>query len=430
MGVSAEKFISDEKMLICTGEYGLEEERIRVTPAGTIADTDHPFFGDPHRDRDFSESQLEMITGVYPTIPLAVEGMARIAGETQDILRRQESGAEAAWPFSNPPRVENVSDVRIADFRNEDAWKKEYRSYLADKYGKKKMLYSGIHFNFSFTSELLRTDYKKKRADGMECSFQAYKNALYLDLAGKLVRKCWLIIYLTAASPLFDGSYADPARQGQTLVSKYASPRCGAEGYWNAFVPILDFSSVEGYAASIEKYVTDGSLQRPSELYYPIRLKPRGAFSMDALREGINHIELRMFDLNPFCPAGIEEKDLQFAVYLILYLSFLPEETITEEDQITAVENAKNSALLDDSQVRILSAGEESEDIRSAAYWILEEMEGVLIQFLPETERERIRDVLAFEKNKILYPGCRYAPQIVKRYGDRFVEKTLEELFS
>ncbi len=430
MGVSVEKFISDEKMLLCTGEYGLEEERLRVTASGMIADTDHPFAGDPHRDRDFSESQLEMITGVYPTVSMAVEGLSRIVTETQARLKVRTSGAEAVWPFSNPPFVEDASLVRIADFRDEEAWKKEYRSYLAGKYGKKKMLYSGIHFNFSFTPELLRTDYKKKQEDGYTGSFQMYKNALYLDLAGKLIRKSWLLIYLTAASPLFDGSYFEAAEKGHSQVSQFASPRCGAEGYWNDFVPILDFSSVESYAASIEKYVKAGKLQRPSELYYPIRLKPKGAYSMEALRQGINHIELRMFDLNPFLTAGIEAKDLQFAVYLIQYLAFLPEEEITEEDQISAIENAKNSALLDDSQIRILSAEEEPEDIRSAAYWILEEMEGVLIQFLPESERQRIRDVLAFEKNKILYPGCRYAPQIVKRYGEKFVEKGLEELFS
>ena len=76
-------------------------------------------------------------------------------------------------------------------------------------------------------------------------------------------------------------------------------------GYWNEFAPIFDYSSVNAHADNIQKYVDRGLLKAPSELYYPIRLKPRGDNSLEALRRyGVDHIELRMFDLNPLAEVG------------------------------------------------------------------------------------------------------------------------------
>ena len=48
--------------------------------------------------------------------------------------------------------------------------------------------------------------------------------------------------------------------------------------------------------------------------HYPIRLKPRGANRLETLREqGVNHIELRMIDLNPLRKEGINVRDVKFA---------------------------------------------------------------------------------------------------------------------
>ncbi|MCI9539182.1 MAG: hypothetical protein HFG35_13130 [Eubacterium sp.] len=69
----------------------------------------------------------------------------------------------------------------------------------------------------------------------------------------------------------------------------------------------IPYQSIESYADSIEKYVLQGLLKAPSELYYPVRLKPAGENNLENLRKnGVNHIELRMFDLNPLCAEGLE----------------------------------------------------------------------------------------------------------------------------
>lgn len=76
---------------------------------------------------------------------------------------------------------------------------------------------------------------------------------------------------------------------------------------------------------SIEKYVKNGLLKAPSELYYPIRLKPAGENNLISLRKnGINHIELRMFDLNPLTGAGIDARDVKFAQLLMVWLATMP----------------------------------------------------------------------------------------------------------
>ena len=62
----------------------------------------------------------------------------------------------------------------------------------------------------------------------------------------------------------------------------------------------MDYSSIAAYAARIQAYVDQGLIRQSSELYYPVRVKPRGAYGLDTLRPGNpSHIELRMFDLHP-----------------------------------------------------------------------------------------------------------------------------------
>ena len=98
---------------------------------------------------------------------------------------------------------------------------------------------------------------------------------------------------------------------GGAVFTGKASQRCAVTGYWNAFTPVFDYKTLEGYIAGIEYFVSKGLLAAPSELYFPVRLKPRGLNTLDNLRTlGASHIELRMFDLNPLDPVGLELRDI------------------------------------------------------------------------------------------------------------------------
>ena len=111
-----------------------------------------------------------------------------------------------------------------------------------------------------------------------------------------------------AASPVCDSSFVEKGRIGGDLFQGLATVRCSELGYWNFFAPILDYTSAAAYADSIQSYIDSGMIRYPSELYYPIRLKNFGPYSLEGLKEGISHIELRMVDLNPLVRAGIDER--------------------------------------------------------------------------------------------------------------------------
>ena len=89
--------------------------------------------------------------------------------------------------------------------------------------------------------------------------------------------------------------------------------------------------------------------------HYPIRLKPRGANRLETLREqGVNHIELRMIDLNPLRLEGIDVRDVKFAQLLLVWLAATPRQPITSKDQMQAIANFKNAAHYDLRTVKIV----------------------------------------------------------------------------
>lgn len=201
------------------------------------------------------------------------------------------------------------------------------------------MLFSGIHFNFSFPEDYLHTLNTKNE------DFRSFRDALYLRLYKQLMRHSFLLVLLTAASNVYDLSLDKDGECG-IIRSVYSSVRNSARGYWNSFLPVLDHSSLRAFTDSIRRYVDSGALYSVSELYLPVRLKPQGVNSLDNLAEnGVDHIELRMFDLNPDAPLGIDGRDLKFAHLLMLYLLSLPDFDFTPELQEQAIQNHKNAAL-------------------------------------------------------------------------------------
>ena len=102
------------------------------------------------------------------------------------------------------------------------------------------------------------------------------------------------------------------------------------------------------YARSIALYVQDGQLVAPSELYYPIRLKPRGQNRLQTLVEnGIDHIEVRCVDLNPLVGGLVDARDIEFVRLFFLWCIAQPRETLSAEKQAKCVGHFKAAALLE-----------------------------------------------------------------------------------
>ena len=392
----------DGKLL--TGEFGLERETLRVTQDGHMAHTPHPFPNDPNIVKDFCENQTEINTGVHTSAQAVIDELAAHTERLNTVLIERR---ERIWLYSNPPRIKNADDIPVALYEGDQRSKHSYRLYLAEKYGKFKMTLSGIHVNYSLSEELLR----QRFGASSSVDFSAHKNEVYLRLAESLTAYGWIINLLLSASPICDGSFFFSERIGEPVLTRYASIRCGEEGYWNSFTPRLSYDSVLSYALSIQRYIDIGALAGVGELYYPIRLKPRGANRLNTLvQNGVNHIEIRNVDLNPFAPQGIDARDLQFIELLILYLLSEP----NTQPQEIAMQNFKNAALFDIDAARITLPDGTVLCAREAGLYLLKRMRAFYARG-QYAAAYSVSDILDYQVNKLTVKGARYADRIAER---------------
>ena len=273
-------------------------------------------------------------------------------------LLHLKTGKELMWPFSNPPYVLGKKDIPIASYEGVLRGKELYREYLAGKYGKRKMLFSGIHFNFSFSEKILEEEYRNSTF----VSLQEYKNQIYLELAKKVTRCSWLIVYLTAAIPVMDGSFFHDEDLGKVVLKNLASPRCSKIGYWNDFDPLLDYENLQSYVKSIESYVAQGQLKEAAELYYPVRLKPKGENTLERLKN-------------------------------------------YAEDGIW-IETGWNSAM----------------PVKQAALHVLASMK----RFFQRIGKQELMEIIYFQEQKIFCPNNRYAVQIKSMFEKDYVKREIE----
>ena len=373
-------------------EFGIERESLRISSGGRLAQTKHPFGDHRNIDRDFCENQVELIGDVFTT-PEQLN--AQLNALLDEVGAALEKNGELLWPFSNPPKFESENEIPVADFQGSQRSKSLYRYYLAEKYGKKKMLFSGIHLNLSFSEALLRAGFEQSSEE----NFSQYKNDLYLKLSARLTQYAWLVVFLTAASPVSDTSIGVES-------NLYSSIRCSEHGYWNTFTPILDYSSLPQYILSIARYIESGDLKAASELYYPVRLKPRGANSLEALlQNGVNHLELRVLDVNPLSRSGIFVEDIRFIHLLLLYLASLPEQGFDAEAQTRAIKDIKSAAVFGNPEIRL------------RAEKALGEIESFVKIFLPDH-----LPAVRYQLDK-LSKGCSYAEIVSKRFAEGYMKK-------
>ena len=376
-------------------EFGIERESLRVNSDGALAQTPHPFESHKNIDRDFCENQVEIISDVFSDPQRLYDQLIELQKYINGKLKENN---EFLWPFSNPPRISGEDEIPVAEYKGSLQSKSVYRHYLAQKYGKVKMLFSGIHLNFSFTEQFLKNAFERSGED----DFLKFENDSYLRLGARLTQYAWLVVFLTAASPVSDGTVGSDS-------NVYSSIRCSEKGYWNHFVPLLDYSDLNSYIGSIQKYIDNGNLRSVSELYYPVRLKPRGANSLETLAEnGINHLELRVLDVNPLSPTGIFAEDIRFIHLLMIYLMSLPDYEFDENAQLQAVRDIKAAALF------------RNEDIRKRAQFILNKIQAMISKHFPEYS-----SVIEYQLDKTK-PGKSYAEIISERFSENYMEKGLE----
>jgi len=348
---------------------GIEKESLRVRPDGMLADTPHPAalgsaLTHPHITTDFSESQLELITGVHAGIEPCLEELTEI----HQVVYRHV-GDEMLWCASMPCSLPADDDIPLGRYGSSNVGRAKtvYRHGLAHRYGRRMQTISGIHYNFSLPEAAWPL---LQQADDHHGAAQSYQNEAYFSLIRNFRRHSWLLLYLFGASPAVCKTFVagrTHALQALTRGTLYlpgsTSLRMGPLGYQSEAQAELavSYNSLESYARSLHGALTapypsyaaigirDGEdylqldttlLQIENEFYGTIRpkrpIRP-GERPLHALRErGVEYVEVRCIDLDPFCPIGITEGMIRFLDVFLLHclLSDSPRDT---PDEIAAM---------------------------------------------------------------------------------------------
>jgi len=339
---------------------GIEKESLRVRPDGTLATTPHPVplgsaLTHPFVTTDFSESQLELITGVHTTAEACVEELTAIH---QAVYRA--IGDEMLWCASMPCRLPDEALIPIGRYGNSNVGraKSVYRTGLAHRYGKRMQMISGIHYNFSLPDQRSNDD--------------------YFALIRNFRRNSWLLLYLFGASPAVCASFvAGRAHELQplsedTLYLPFAtSLRMGRLGYQSDAQSSLavSYNNLDSYAASLHEALTrpypayeaigvragddyrqlgTSLLQIENEFYGTIRpkrvIRP-GERPLHALRErGVEYVEVRLMDLDPFEAVGIDAGTCRMLDIFLLHCLLRDSPPDTPEELAAIIGNKQRVA--------------------------------------------------------------------------------------
>lgn len=334
---------------LLSGNYGIEREGLRVDERGGLSQNNHPqVFGDkvtnPYITTDFAESQIEVITP-----PLKdVKETYNFANALYDIAA-MEIDDEYLWPQSMPSIVPEDSKIKISEYGDNDKGRsaQKYRESLISKYGGKRQLICGIHYNFSFSENIINKLYKAEIAENNNITYREFKNNIYLKVTRNYLRYRWLIIYLLGASGVVDKSYVGKCLGSTKKIAEdsftnegalsYRNSECG---YKNKIDLFPNYDSVEKYIESLKGFINDKLIDSYKELYSSIRPKPSNPndFFNSLLGEGIQYLEYRSIDINPFERGGVSLEDLYFLQIFNLFL-LMKEESDYEEWQKEGVEN-------------------------------------------------------------------------------------------
>ena len=332
--------------------HGIERECLRVTDEGRLAQTPHPealgsALTNEQITTDYSESLLEFITPALADPAKVLESLE----ETHRFVY-SKLGDEYLWSPSMPCTLPAEEDIPIAEYGNSNIGKLKhvYRKGLALRYGRTMQCIAGIHYNFSLPEALWPL---LREAEGSTLDDRDYQSSAYIALIRNFRRYSWLLMYLFGASPALDKGFlrGRPHQleelDAETLFLPYAtSLRMSDLGYQsNAQAGLTPcYNNLASYTDSLRKAVgtpyppyvevgthVDGEwvqlntniLQIENEYYSNIRPKRvtyTGERPIQALTSrGVQYVEVRCLDINPFLPVGIDLTEARFLDAFLLF---------------------------------------------------------------------------------------------------------------
>ncbi|MFC3394651.1 glutamate--cysteine ligase [Brenneria rubrifaciens] len=334
-------------------QRGIERETLRVLANGHLATTGHPeklgsALTHPWITTDFAEALLEFITPVDNDIDHLLTFL-------RDIHRHvaRNLGDERMWPLSMPCFIAAEQDIELAQYgsSNIGRFKTLYREGLKNRYGALMQTISGVHYNFSLPLSFWQAG---AGISDVESGKEKISSG-YFRLIRNYYRFGWVIPYLFGASPAVCSSFLqgretllpfERTDKGMCYLPYATSLRLSDLGYTNKSQSNLGitFNDLNTYVAALKRAIKTPSeeyaqmgvkkegrylqlntnvLQIENELYAPVRPKRvtrAGESPSDALlRGGIEYIEVRSLDINPFSPTGISASQVRFLDLFLIW---------------------------------------------------------------------------------------------------------------
>lgn len=351
---------------------GIEKESLRVAPDCALALTPHPKglgspLTHPGITTDFSESQLELVTGVHHSVEACLTELTELHQVVNHQLAQSD---EMMWAYSMPCKLPSDENIPLGVYgtSNIGRAKTVYRMGLAHRYGRRMQTISGIHYNWSLP--------------GVD-------TAAYFGLIRNFQRHDFLLLLLFGATPVVTSDFVQGKGSGLEYLGPDAryfpyatSLRMGRLGYQSDAQAALSvsYNCLESFADSLEEALTrpyppyesigvrnpggeynqlaTTLLQIENEFYSSIRAKRvirSGERPLHALRDrGVEYVEVRLMDLNPFEAVGISANTARMVDLFLLHclLSDSPEDTPYEiaaqrQNQLmTAMQGRKPGLIL------------------------------------------------------------------------------------
>ena len=368
--------LSDDahRAYLAQGRRGIERETLRVDAHGALAQTPHPVAlgaALTHQTitTDYAEALLEFITPAKHDIADALKQL-----DASHRFFYQHASDELLWSQSMPCRLPDESAIPIAWYGTSHIGmlKHVYRRGLALRYGKTMQCIAGIHYNFSVAEKIWPL---LQAAEGNTDNAVDFQSESYIATIRNFHRYSWLLMFLFGASPALSAGFLRgrphqlQTLNDDTLYLPYAtSLRMSDLGYQNNAQAGLapSYDDLANYMESLTRavrqpwpaYVDLGTLragewvqintnvlQIENEFYSTIRPKRvinTGERPIEALcARGVQYIEVRCLDIDPFEPLGITLEAGRFMDAFLLFCALDHSPLISETE---SRDNTRNFA--------------------------------------------------------------------------------------
>jgi glutamate--cysteine ligase len=360
-------WLTEHSELLGHLKRGLERESLRVNPQGYLAQTPHSnALGAALTHRwittDFAEAMVEFTTPVKNEISTLLQFLQDLHRHTLHHL-----DGESLWPLSMPDLLLKETPIALANYGSSllGRFKTLYRQGLQQRYGATMQCIAGVHYNLSFPPSFWLDD--RTESPNHCCS------AGYFRLIRNYYRFGWIIPYLFGASPAITTHFLrnckttlpfEPLTDEIWSLPYATSLRLSEIGYNNRALPYQPpFNQLKDYIEGLQQLLQAPSpefeqlgvavrgsyqqlnscvLQLENEFYFPIRPKANqhpGERQLQALRQrGVDYIEVRALDLNPFSPIGVDASQLRF-IDLFLVWCALTDPTLMTPQEFAQCQN-------------------------------------------------------------------------------------------